>query len=66
MNLFATMMRRPGFYRLGSRMALTFDKFLRPLYGTKLDALQAWRKRRTLPGKPKQSFTAWWESQGRQ
>ena len=63
-NLFATTMRRPAFYRLATRMALTFDGLMRPFYGTKLDALQAWRKRRTMPGKPKQSFTAWWQSKG--
>ena len=66
MNWFARTMRHPLLYRAGARVALTFDGLLRPLHGTRLDAISAWRKRRSLPGKPTQSFTSWWQSGGKQ
>ena len=61
MRGFSFAMRHPRLYRVGSRIALTVDGWLKPIHGTALDPLKAWRRRRTLPAKPAESFMHWWQ-----
>jgi L-lactate dehydrogenase complex protein LldF len=63
MKAFAFGMKRPRLYRAGARVGLTLDGWVKFIRGTVVDPLGAWRKTRTLPEKPAQSFSQWWESE---
>ena len=62
MRAFAWAMCHPRLYRPAARLALQADRLLRPVYGTLLDPLRAWRRSRTLPGVPARSFMRWWST----
>ncbi|MGN6507740.1 MAG: lactate utilization protein B [Tepidisphaeraceae bacterium] len=61
MRGFSLGMRHPALYRVGARLALTLDRWTKPLHGSAIDPLKAWRRRRTLPDKPPESFMHWWK-----
>jgi L-lactate dehydrogenase complex protein LldF len=65
MRLFAWAMRHPRTYRIGARLALALDRLFAPLHGTRLDPARDWRRQRSLPGTPEQSFMAGWKAQKR-
>lgn len=59
MRGFAFAFTKPWLYRLGTPLARLGHWISKPLHGTKLDPALAWRKTRTLPDMPKQSFHEW-------
>jgi L-lactate dehydrogenase complex protein LldF len=65
MKAFAVLMVHPRLYRVVSRAMLTMDGWIKPLHGTAIDPLKAWRKTRTLPAKPPKSFVQWWRGGSR-
>lgn len=60
-GMFATMMRRPGWYRLAGTLGRWAIALSRPLAGTWLDPLRAWRKSRDLPRGNGPTFKRLWE-----
>lgn len=58
---FAWGMGWPRLYRVGARIGLTVDGWVKWVWGSAVDPLGAWRKTRTLPERPEQSFTQWWK-----
>jgi L-lactate dehydrogenase complex protein LldF len=61
----AWMMTKPRLYRTVAKLGLRMDRLMSFLHGTSLDPLSGWRKTRTLPAPPRESFTAWWRKRGR-
>ena len=65
MRGFAFVMRRPMLYSTGSKFARLLHRLTRPLHGTRLDPLLAWRKTRDLPDPAAQSFKEYWQERNR-
>ena len=59
-NGFVAVMRRPWLYRLATKAGRVGDWLGRPLAGTRLDPLRAWRRTRTLLPPAAQSFKDRW------
>jgi L-lactate dehydrogenase complex protein LldF len=57
---FAAVMRRPWLYRAATRAGRLLSWLARPLAGTVLDPLRAWRRTRTLPEPAATSFKDYW------
>ncbi len=61
-RLFTVVMRRPRLYRVVTRIGGWFEWLGRPLAGTVVDPLRAWRKSRTLQPPAKASFKDQWRA----
>jgi len=64
-RLFAFMMRRPALYRAAGKIGRPLLWLSRPVQGTWLDPLRAWRRTRTLPMPAKQTFKDYWKTRRR-
>lgn len=62
---FAWLMSKPWLYRTFAWLGLRVDQWLSLLHGSRLDPLGDWRRTRTLPKPPRQSFTQWWRKRER-
>ncbi len=58
---FAAVMRRPWLYRTLTRGSRFLNWLGKPVAGTALDPVGAWRRTRTLPDPAKQSFKDYWK-----
>jgi L-lactate dehydrogenase complex protein LldF len=65
MGLFAGMMTRPATLAVIGRAMRWFDRLARPLRGSRLDPFAAWRRTRTLPEPPRQTFRDAWAKRPR-
>jgi L-lactate dehydrogenase complex protein LldF len=61
---FVFLMRRPKLLGFIGKVSGVFDRLARPIQGSILDPFRAWRKTRTLPSPPAQSFKDYWKSRG--
>ncbi len=66
MKGFAFAFTRPWLYHLGTPLARLGHWLSKPIQGTKLDPGYLWRKTRTLPDMPKESFHEWFEKREQQ
>lgn len=64
-RLFAWAMSHPRAYRWGGWLLRSFICFSRPIQGTWLDPLRAWRGTRDLPTPPRQTFQDFWRGRKR-
>lgn len=60
MRGFAATMRRPWAYRLAGWFARLGHTLSKPIHGSRLDPLYAWRKTRDLPDPPAKTFRQQW------
>ena len=58
---FAGVMRRPWLYRTLTKGSRFLNWLGKPVAGTALDPVRAWRRTRTLPDPAKQSFKDYWK-----
>ncbi len=64
-RIFSAVMTRPYLYRLASVCRGLPNWVPRPLWGTRLDPLRAWRSSRTFPQTSSVTFKQFWKGRGR-
>lgn len=60
-----TVMRRPKLFRFAGKCGAIADRLSRPIHGTRLDPVRAWRGTRTLPSPALKTFDDLWRERQR-